>query len=213
MNILQSRFALIRRYVLGVLLLVPLFLSQMPQPKASLVNTDPTGVVSLNGVPVGTQLYDARFEVGTFNDVFPGAPVIPGITNGVFHPNAVEIVEAINAEINALYDTIAQIPVPLLTADLQGMRSMYYVPLALADIGLIRVAKGTCGISSADATSCDTAPWSLGGVFEMQTNPPILVWAVVTPTPVPLPAALPLFGSALAMLGIVGWRRKRRGDA
>ncbi len=27
---------------------------------------------------------------------------------------------------------------------------------------------------------------------------------------VPLPAALPLFGSALAMLGIVGWRRKRR---
>ncbi len=30
---------------------------------------------------------------------------------------------------------------------------------------------------------------------------------------VPLPAALPLFGSALAMLGIVGWRRKRRAAA
>ncbi len=29
-------------------------------------------------------------------------------------------------------------------------------------------------------------------------------------TPVPLPAALPLFGSALAMLGIVGWRRRRQ---
>ncbi len=28
-------------------------------------------------------------------------------------------------------------------------------------------------------------------------------------SPVPLPAALPLFGSALAMLGIVGWRRRR----
>ncbi len=28
-------------------------------------------------------------------------------------------------------------------------------------------------------------------------------------SPVPLPAALPLFGSALAMLGMVGWRRKR----
>ena len=34
-----------------------------------------------------------------------------------------------------------------------------------------------------------------------------------TGPPVPLPAALPLFGSALAMLGIVGWRRKRRAAA
>ena len=30
---------------------------------------------------------------------------------------------------------------------------------------------------------------------------------------VPLPAALPLFGSALAMLGIVGWRRRRQAGA
>ncbi len=32
-------------------------------------------------------------------------------------------------------------------------------------------------------------------------------------SPVPLPAALPLFGSALALLGMVGWRRKRRAAA
>ncbi len=32
-------------------------------------------------------------------------------------------------------------------------------------------------------------------------------------THVPLPAALPLFGSALAMLGIVGWRRRRQAGA
>jgi hypothetical protein len=33
------------------------------------------------------------------------------------------------------------------------------------------------------------------------------------PALVPLPAALPLFGGALAMLGIVGWRKKRKPSA
>jgi hypothetical protein len=30
---------------------------------------------------------------------------------------------------------------------------------------------------------------------------------------VPLPAALPLFGSGLALIGFVGWRRKRKNAA
>ena len=33
-------------------------------------------------------------------------------------------------------------------------------------------------------------------------------WLVVTP--VPLPAALPIFASALGVLGLIGWRRRRR---
>ncbi|GBF26379.1 hypothetical protein MnTg02_01417 [bacterium MnTg02] len=31
-----------------------------------------------------------------------------------------------------------------------------------------------------------------------------------TPSPVPVPAALPLFGTGLAIMGFIGWRRKRR---
>ena len=30
------------------------------------------------------------------------------------------------------------------------------------------------------------------------------------PSPVPLPAALPLFGTGLGIMGFIGWRRKRR---
>ena len=33
----------------------------------------------------------------------------------------------------------------------------------------------------------------------------------VDPSVVPIPAALPLFGSALGFLGFVGWRKKRLG--
>ena len=31
-----------------------------------------------------------------------------------------------------------------------------------------------------------------------------------TPSAVPLPAALPLFGAGLAIMGFIGWRRKRK---
>ena len=48
----------------------------------------------------------------------------------------------------------------------------------------------------------------LNGVSDLELDE--LIFEV---SAVPLPAALPLFGSALAALGIVGWRRKRRGNA
>lgn len=37
--------------------------------------------------------------------------------------------------------------------------------------------------------------------------------ALATATPVPLPAALPLFAGGLGLFGLLGWRRKRRGVA
>jgi hypothetical protein len=37
--------------------------------------------------------------------------------------------------------------------------------------------------------------------------------ANLTVTATPLPAALPLFGSALSLFGFVGWWRKRRAEA
>ena len=36
---------------------------------------------------------------------------------------------------------------------------------------------------------------------------------VATPNPVPLPAALPLFATGLGVLGLLGWRRKRKTGA
>ena len=34
-------------------------------------------------------------------------------------------------------------------------------------------------------------------------------WNAVTVSPVPIPAALPLFAGGLGLLGLLGWRRKR----
>jgi hypothetical protein len=42
------------------------------------------------------------------------------------------------------------------------------------------------------------------------TNTPEYLIATIVPSPVPLPAALPLFFSALTGLGVVGWRRRRK---
>ncbi len=55
MIILQRGFALIRRYVLGVLLLVPLVFAQGAQPQAAMVPFDGSGVTGITGLSVGTQ--------------------------------------------------------------------------------------------------------------------------------------------------------------
>lgn len=46
-------------------------------------------------------------------------------------------------------------------------------------------------------------PGSVSGPFVSGKIAPVL-------SPVPLPAALPLFGSGLAFMGFIGWQRKRR---
>ena len=38
-------------------------------------------------------------------------------------------------------------------------------------------------------------------------------WAIPTVSAIPLPAALPLFGTGLALLGFMGWRKKRKANA
>ena len=37
----------------------------------------------------------------------------------------------------------------------------------------------------------------------------VLAWAKVTPSAIPAPAVLPLFGTGLAILGLFGWRQRR----
>ena len=48
--------------------------------------------------------------------------------------------------------------------------------------------------------------------FTMDDGPngPDVILSGVFQTAVPLPAALPLFGTGLAALGVIGWRRKRK---
>ena len=55
--------------------------------------------------------------------------------------------------------------------------------------------------------TCDVTCLDPFGGFELTTT------AVTAPTPTPLPAALPLFATGLGALGLLGWRRKRKGAA
>jgi len=48
-----------------------------------------------------------------------------------------------------------------------------------------------------------------GVIFDTVSNPFVLATAQQV-SAVPLPAALPLFGTGLAVMGFVGWRRKRK---
>jgi len=45
---------------------------------------------------------------------------------------------------------------------------------------------------------------------EVEFRPGIVSYPVSPPAAVPLPAALPLFATGLGVLGLLGWRRKRR---
>ena len=94
MRTLQRRFALIRRYVLGVLLVVPLFFMQGAQSHAYLVNLDGNGdAISISGmsVPGETQLFNIDFVFGSFDAVY----------GGLLISNAVNFVGAINTELNS----------------------------------------------------------------------------------------------------------------
>ncbi len=46
-----------------------------------------------------------------------------------------------------------------------------------------------------------------------QFRTPMLIVSFQEPVPVPLPAALPLFGTGLGILGFLGWRRRRKAQA
>ena len=219
MRTLHRRFALIRRFVLGVLLVVPLFFAQGTQPRAAVINSDGTGVTSIDGLMVGAVTYDISFAFGTYDSLF-GTDLFP-------FPESV----LISFEINSLFNSL--ITTALISASGSvSPQERYFIP---------RVTGGTT--VSGDGGSClddSFAPpvgcistgggdWRVAPIaFLNFSKVADLSWAIplsvsngdLPPlsdngqvSPVPLPAALPLFGSALAMLGIVGWRRRRQADA
>ncbi len=84
---------------------------------------------------------------------------------------------------------------------------------ALASLGISPKAEDGIGfyhlggvvLGSFELTRATVQGTDFEGRISSAINAPI--------TPVPLPAALPLFGSALARLGVIGWRRKKRAAA
>ena len=67
----------------------------------------------------------------------------------------------------------------------------------------------TTGPAFAAGTASATFGTTTGGTFTITPT----VGSEATFSAVPLPAALPLFGSGLGALGLFGWRRKRRAQA
>lgn len=200
MSILQRRFSLMRRYILGVLILVPLVFAPGAQPKAALV-TDGSGLVTdITSLSVDGFLYDISFESDTYNALF----------GGVFFANAGNFVTEINAVFNVLNPLT-----PLINSG-SGAENAYLVPEGIGPVPgvFILAPRGRCTLLALGGLLCSsTSAWS-GGTTLVPGVDQVLTYAVPTlVSAVPLPAALPLFGSALAMLGIVGWRRKRRAAA
>ena len=70
--------------------------------------------------------------------------------------------------------------------------------------------------ASLSVQACHTFNMGLKGADDRPLETAVRNWITDTApingtlSAVPLPAALPLFGSALATLGLVGWRRRRR---
>ena len=175
--------------------MVPLVFAQGAQPQDALV-TDGMGLVTdVNGLTVDGVIYDIAFESGTYNALF-GTDLFP---------NAGNIVDAINAELNALNPLT-----PLINTG-SGAESSYVVPRVNNGALFIIADRGRCGIVALDLVTClASSSWSGPPLFLVPAKEGEITFAVPTVvSAVPLPAALPLFGSALAMLGIVGWRRKR----
>lgn len=193
MRILQRRYALIRRCALGVLLLVPLFFAPGSHPQAAVVTNADGLATGITGLSVGTDVFNISFEFAPYDGLFPGLKVFS---------NAEDIATAIAAELNAVGAPLLFMPAS------PGGSAAFAVPQSVLSTFGVSAWSSFCGFgSSFPFCPMDWPAPNLVNAARLGGNP----WAI--PSTVPLPAALPLFGSALAMLGIVGWRRRRQAAA
>ena len=191
-------------------MVVPLFFAPGTQSQAAIVNSDGTGVTSIDDLVVDGVTYDIIFANGTYTGLFGSA----------LFTNADKITDEINILLNAI------IPVPLISESASVVLHRYGVPLEIVEAGAVFAEAGICAVGSTPGPCSIPAAWtdssfSLGPLVVFDWAVPELRFGFVgckgtecdIPAVVPLPAALPLFGSALAMLGMVGWRRKWRAAA
>ncbi len=170
-----------RRYVLAGFLVAPLMFAQGAQPEAATVLMDGSGATGILGLSVGSESYGIEFVSGTYNSVFPGMEVFS---------NASAIVDAIVIEINGAGGPAIAAMFSLVPA------GTFLVPTVGSPNPLeVFVVSSECNLA---LTVC-TIPWETLAWTFVEDKDMAFTWAVPALQAVPLPAALPLLGSALAM--------------
>jgi hypothetical protein len=81
------------------------------------------------------------------------------------------------------------------------------IRLLISDSGSLKGYNGG-GLAAAFDTCELVSPFDCSSINPLPAN-----GAAITPASTPLPAALPLFASGLGVMGLFGWRRKRKAQA
>jgi len=181
--------AKIRRSVLGALMAVPLLLAQGAQSNAATVQFESIGVAKgISGLSFEGDTFDISFIHETYAFAFPlGELFAKGL--------AQSLVNALN-EANAISVKIPSLPF---------VRMTFYVPVGNDGNSFFAAEVQFCGMSSFPPP----CKWENPATGIYNINDP-RVWAVPVLVTTPLPSALPLFGTALGLLGFMGWRRRRK---
>ncbi len=151
--------------------------------QTAVVNLDGQSATSIQGLEVGSQLYDVAFYYDSYDD-------LNAVNDFPFLNDFGLYQEGMNSAVDALNTAGAE---NFLTSNNAQISTVFYLPSASASSSWFAVNPfGTWVVAGLDANGPSSS-----------TNAP---FAVFTTSVVPIPAAVWLFGSAL--LGL-GWMRKK----
>jgi hypothetical protein len=151
---------------------------------------DATGI---DGLVVGTVTYNVAFKNGAYSSIYAATP-----------PTFIGDESGAQAAAAALASALSDLQVRYLTGLVQTGAQNALVPSSpLEASGAQCTSQSNCGMNIWSAVA------SLS--FDPSTTYGDADFTVFLATPVP--AALPLFATGLAGLGLLGWRRKRKAQA